>query len=147
VTIIIIRNSRWADEPYKTFHGSCTSSFSYTQKSRYNGSALERIDENNRMYMDFLLECDIENGAVIFTVSDMHDNKPGENEESYTVVYEERISESGSYIYKASDFKNGSYLFMVVAENDEVTASGKLAVRYYYSNWEMLMRRLGLMRD
>ena len=149
VTGVIIYNSEWADERYKTYHGTAETQFSYEPGNEYNSGAggYEIVDESNKCYIDYLLECEITDGKLIFSIIDTHGNRPNENKESYTVVYQEEISESGSYVYNLSDLEDGTYIFQVRAENEEVFAKGKLVSRYYYSNWEYLMRRLGLMRD
>lgn len=145
----IVRNSEWADEPRKTPHGTAASSFKYTPGcGRHTlGGSYESITEDNRNYIDFVLECYSVSGTILFTISEIESSSPDSDDKSYNVIYQESITEAGTYVFKFPELESGYYFFAVVPGNDELDAAGKFTSRYYYSNWEYLMRRLGLMKD
>lgn len=146
ITGVVLYNSDWANE--RSEHYSTASvGFKYYPQNEYNywiGTGMDINEEEP--YHECIIECDVEEGAIIFFV---YNTNGFEERDKYTLVREERIYESGTYVYDLSYLDYGSYYTCIYPEDAElpdeeeyVSASGNFISKQYYTNWKILRGRI-----
>lgn len=146
ITGVVLYNSDWANERSE-YYGTSSVGFKYYPKNEYNFWIGRNMDINEEEpYYECIIECDVEEGAIIFFV---YNTNGFEERDKYTLVREERIYESGTYVYDLSYLDYGSYYTCIYPEDAElsdeeeyVSASGNFITKHYYTNWKLLRGRI-----
>lgn len=149
---MIVYHSDWASQRSDYVHGTTQSGFKFYPGHEYNSPAGGWIDigENNenKKYIEYVVECQIETGALIFSIYDTN-GADYEEKDKYTLVREERIEQSGTHVFQIDDLPDGRYHIVLDAEDGDlpaeeeyVVASGTLIRKNYASNWKYLIVRI-----
>ncbi len=145
---VVLYNSDWADERSEHY-GTASVGFKYYPQYEYNYWMGREIAINEEEpYHECIIECDIDQGAIILFVYNMNGFE-FEEKDKFTLVREERIYESGTYTYDLSYLDYGSYYACIYPEDAElpdedeyVSASGNFITKHYYTNWQFLRGRI-----
>lgn len=150
IFLFCVKNSAWANEKSDTIAFTAGQGFDFYPDNEYNYAAGEYLEWYSDDYSEFVVEAKIEEGRLVFRIYDM--NGYGFNEkDKYTIIKEEFMDETGTYIFSPSDLTDGTkYLFSLESEDLELHDKEKYVVAFgqftrikYKTNWEKLISKIG----
>ena len=155
VTLLIIKNSAWAEK-------KCENSGGYSEFDFKFGESVLDDDGNSFMQSNYTGEY-IDKGSIIEINVDCSSLKDGSvelviarisGEEAfgtdiiekgdYSVINKYDISDTGKYTFMPDNIPDGWYIFFVRSDDNVDKAEGTIRISDYRNNWDNLMHKLGI---
>lgn len=158
ITIVIVKNSKWASQKCENSIGYASTGYEFdntvsgdanvdNENKKETGIYVTGIYLDETQFVEFHLDSEyIDGDCIRLVISYVGGDKDSvvqmTDNVQYTVVDEYEIDSVGWYSFEMYDFVNGWYLVSVKPGEDLTRANGTLKICTYDDNWTHLLNQI-----